>query len=126
MIDFASASSLTQTFQFAEARKISKLIFYEKNVISTPLTFSMDYLTEVTFEGTIASSISFAWSPLNRASILSCFSVLSDTATGKTATFKQTAVDTAFETSQGAADGSTSPEWLALVDTKSNWTISLV
>ena len=83
-------------------------------------------LTDVTLEGTIGQDISFQWSPLSKESILSCFSVLSDTATGKTATFKQTAVDTAFETSQGAADGSTSAEWLALVDTKSNWTISLV
>ena len=115
VIDFASASSLTQTFQFAEARKIAKLIFYEKNVLSSPWTFSMDYLTEVTFEGTIASSISLQWSPLNRESILSCFSVLSDTATGKTASFQKTAVNAAF----------TTDEWNALVATKSNWTITL-
>ena len=83
-------------------------------------------LTDVTLEGTIGQDISFQWSPLSRESILSCFSVLSDTATGMTATFKQTAVDTAFETSEGLADGSTSAEWLTLVDTKSNWTISLV
>ena len=50
---------------------------------------------------------------------------LTDTASGKTITFSKTAVNKAFETSAGANDGSTSAEWLALVGTKPNWTISL-
>lgn len=40
-------------------------------------------------------------------------------------TLSKTAVDNAFETSEGAADGSTSAEWLELIATKSSWTISL-
>lgn len=50
---------------------------------------------------------------------------LSSTATGKTLTLKKTAVENAFETSEGAADGSTSDEWTTLLGTKTNWTISL-
>ena len=51
---------------------------------------------------------------------------LSSTATGKTLTLKKTAVENAFETSEGAADGSTSDEWTTLLGAKTNWTISLV
>lgn len=75
--------------------------------------------------GCIENNTSFAHSPLNKPSIESAMAGLSDTATGMTASFKKTAVNTAFETSEGAADGSTSEEWLALVATKPNWTITL-
>ena len=51
---------------------------------------------------------------------------LKSDATGKTLTLKKTAVENAFETSEGAADGSTSDEWTTLLGTKTNWTISLV
>ena len=51
--------------------------------------------------------------------------ILSDTASGKTLTLSLTAVNNAFETSAGAKDGSTSAEWTALVDAKTNWTITL-
>ena len=50
---------------------------------------------------------------------------LSTTTTGLTVTFSKTAVDKAFETAEGANDGSTSPEWLALVATRPNWGIGL-
>lgn len=62
---------------------------------------------------------------LTKASISSTFSVLSTTANGLTVTFSKAAVDKAFETSDGANDGSTSPEWLALVATRQNVTIAL-
>ncbi|MBO5078106.1 MAG: hypothetical protein J6B67_00295 [Oscillospiraceae bacterium] len=114
VIDFASVSSIGQTFQGASVKKIAKLICYEKNTFNNPF-LSAASLTDVTFEGILANSISLQWSPLSKESILSCFSVLSDTATGKTATFKQTAVDAAF----------TADEWNALVATKGNWTITL-
>lgn len=73
-------------------------------------------LKEVTFTGTIGTSLGIGDSPLNRASIDSIISCLSDTATGKTLTLKKTAKEAAF----------TDEEWSAIVATKKNWTISLV
>lgn len=63
---------------------------------------------------------------LSKASHISIVNALSSTTSGLTVTFSKQAVNKAFETSEGAADGSTSAEWLALANTKSNWTISLV
>ena len=54
------------------------------------------------------------------------FGALSDTTTALTVTLSKTAVNNAFETAKGNADGSTSEEWAALIATKQNWTISLV
>lgn len=42
---------------------------------------------------------------------------------GGSITVSETAVNKAFETSEGANDGLTSPEWLALRATKENWEI---
>ena len=84
-------------------------------------------LVNLTMTGTIKSS-GFNVSPctkLSKASITSIINVLSSTTTGKSVTLSLTAVNTAFETSSGAGDGSTSEEWTTLIATKSNWTISL-
>lgn len=83
-------------------------------------------LREVRFKGSINTVMSMGNAKLSKNSILSLISCLSDEATDKTLTLSQTAVNTAFETSEGAADGSTSEEWTALVESKPNWTISLV
>lgn len=67
------------------------------------------------------------WSPkLSKESIISIINALSDTTTALTVTLSKTAVNNAFETAKGNADGSTSEEWAALIATKQNWTISLV
>lgn len=73
------------------------------------------YLESVTFEGVICNDIAFSKCPLTRDSILSVLEHLSTDVTGKTATFKQTAVNAAF----------TTEEWDALKATKSNWTIAV-
>ena len=83
-------------------------------------------LRNIIIEGTIGHSIDFKHSPLSKDSILSIFNALSDTITGMTLTLRLSAVNTAFETSAGASDGSTSEEWATLIATKPNWTISLV
>ena len=76
-------------------------------------------LKNIVFEGNIGQTISFAQSSLlKKASIQSIISCLSNTASGKTLTVNQTAVNTAF-------GSTTSEEWLNLVATKPNWTISL-
>ena len=83
-------------------------------------------LKNITFEGVIGCSVNFQHSPLTKASISNIIEHLSTTATGQTLTLKLSAVNTAFETSSGAADGSTSAEFAALVATKTNWTITMV
>jgi hypothetical protein len=83
-------------------------------------------LKNVVFEGVIGADIAFgSCKLLTKESILSIFSCLSSTASGKTLTLNKTAVNNAFETASGTADGSTSEEWLNLVASKPNWTISL-
>lgn len=76
-------------------------------------------------QGKINVSISFEWLALDKASTKSIINALSNTATGQTLTLNIAAVNTAFETSSAAKDGSTSTEFAALVATKTNWTIVL-
>ena len=85
-------------------------------------------LKNIIIEGSyIYNNVSFQWSPLlSKASIKNIVSILADSVTGKTLSLNQTAVNNAFETAEGLADGSSSAEWIALRGTKTNWTISLV
>lgn len=72
------------------------------------------------------NGLNVRWSTkLNKASIKSIINALSTEKEGLTVTLSQIAVDNAFETVKGAADGSTSAEWSALEATKTNWHISL-
>ena len=75
-------------------------------------------LEEIRFvENTIKDVISFeSCKKLSKSSTTSVINGLSDTVTGKTATFSQTAKEAAF----------TVEEWAQLIGTKPNWTISLV
>ena len=74
-------------------------------------------LEEIRFvENTIKDVISFeSCKKLSKSSITSVINGLSDTVTGKTATFSQVAKEAAF-----AAE-----EWAELIGTKPNWTFSL-
>ena len=84
-------------------------------------------LQELRFQGSIQADLSVSHSKLlSKESIQSLLPCLSGTVSGKTLTLSLQAVDTAFETAEEAADGSESAEWTALVDSKPNWTISLV
>lgn len=83
-------------------------------------------LTYVRFDGTIGNTISFKWCPLGKDSIENIISCLSSNVSGKTLTLNVDAVNKAFETSEGAKNGSTSAEWNALTSAHQNWTISLV
>lgn len=85
-------------------------------------------LKNITFEGVIGQNgcnISFS-KVLSKESITSVVNALSSTTTNLTVTISLTAVNNAFATAEGLADGSTSQEWLDLAATKSNWTISLI
>ena len=109
-----------------------KLVEIEEYVVNENARFSQVFngctsLTTIKMSGIISNSIDFSpCSLLSENSINSVFGCLSNTASGMTLTLNKTAVNNAFETSSGLADGSTSQEWLNLVATKTNWTISLV
>lgn len=93
----------------------------------TGLFWSCPQLQTVSVVGTLHDgNLGLQKSPLlSRDSIIGLVNALSDTATGKTLTLSQTAVNTAFETAAGAADGARSADWMALTATKPNWTFAL-
>lgn len=123
-ISMENATSAQRSFSTAECETIDLLIANENCVWSNTFN-STNKLKNITFDGAIGNTIDIHWSPLTRQSIESLLSHLSNGSTEKTATISLTAVNNAFETSEGAADGSTSEEWAALIATKPNWTISL-
>ena len=132
IIDLSSATNLDRTFYgMLHIKKIEKVIVNESHKFVTNAGYHTFYnlpkLEEITFEGVIASSINMACSEvLTKESIINIINVLSGTANGLTLTLYKTAVNNAFETSEGLGNGTTSQEWLNLIATKSNWTISLV
>lgn len=128
-IDLSECSNSTGTascFSSTYLITIEKIVFSKTTNISSTMFQNATSLQNVVCEGVIAKSINFGSCPLTKASITSAFNAFSATIMNQTATFKKDAVNVAFETSEGAADGSTSAEWLNLIATKPNWTISLV
>jgi hypothetical protein len=125
---YASAlTRLSQTFENS-----TTLVTIPLLQISADCTFynafrTCNALENITIDGEIGQDgLSFQWSRnLSKASITSIISHLSTTTSGMTLTLSKTAVNKAFETSEGANDGSSSPEGTALVQTRPNWTIVL-
>ena len=125
-IDSSVTTNKTACFRNAtEMVTIRKFIINEKQSMIQQFT-NCKKLENLTIEGTIGREFNAQWCPLSRASIENVVSCLSTTTTGLTCTFKTSAVNNAFETSEGAADGSTSEAWNTLMATKSNWTFSLI
>lgn len=124
-IDMSSATTTTSTFSYYKGTDLS--IIASANTIFAPTTFDyVENLKNLVIEGIVATAFNVKRSKnLTRDSIVSIINALSTTTTGLTVTFSKEAVDNAFATAEGAADGSTSAEWLALVATRSNWTIAL-
>ncbi len=125
-MDFSNASLVSAVFM-----DTPNLVYVEKCIVAEKHTFPNCFarankLAEIRFEGVIANDIDFHWSPLSVESMKSIISCLSGTTSGKTLALNVAAVNTRFETSDGAADGSTSEEWQTLIATKPNWTFSLV
>ena len=106
---------------------IDKVITH-KDLSYTSSTFSnCEALENITFEGIIASNIDFKWSTkLSKDSIISIINALSTTASGLSVTLHKTAVDKAFESSEGANDGESTAGWGDLVSSRLNWEIKLV
>lgn len=121
----AFGSAQNAFYSCKELKRIIKLIFDGTTNVNNMLYYCIK-LEELYAEGKLDLSLNVQHSPLNKASIISLVNVLSETAEGQTMTFNLAAVNKAFETSEGANDGSTSAEWDTLQNTKSNWTIKAV
>lgn len=105
---------------------IGKLTVAETTKYSNAFTLC-NSLQNIEFAGTIGQDgLNLQWSPLSKASIENIIDKLSTTTSGLSITLKKSAVNTAFETAEGLANGSSSAEWFTLVGSKTNWTISLV
>lgn len=115
-------------------KTIREIVFNSSTTFNNTSFQNCSKLETMNVSGTIGQNgLNLQWSPLlNKASIKSIINALSTTTEGLTVTLSQTAVDNAFETVEGAADGSTSAEWITLAGDENtegirpNWTISLV
>ena len=126
-LDLSGCTDCSYMFsQCTSLRTITSINFGEKITNANNMFASCKALTTIsTIEGTIATNIVLGSCPLDKETIKRLYKALSANASGKKITLKKTAVDAAFETSEGANDGGTSPEWLDMVDRdtgeKRNW-----
>ena len=127
-LDFSNVTSLGYAFDNATSLEIIDGIKITEKCTAFGNAFrGVKNLRRMIVSGTIgASGLDLHWSVLlDKESINSIINALSTTTSGLTVILSKTAVNTAFATSEGASDGSTSEEWNALMATKTNWTISL-
>lgn len=117
----------------SEFTNMNALVTIDKMITSENTSFTNMFgndasLVNVTWEGVIAKSgLSFSKSTkLSQESIISIITALSPATTGLAITLSLASVNKAFETSEGANDGSDSTKWRYLSWSKQNWTISLV
>ena len=114
VVIYANANNLQGAFQNSGIKTIRKIVSQETTAYTQ--TFNgCDKLTDITFEGVIGQSINFGVCPLTAESIVSVVGHLSDSVTGKTATFKQTAINNADWSTTNYAS------WEELKATKPNW-----
>lgn len=129
VIDITNSTEHIQMFKNAKKlQSIEKIITGGNTTPHYDSMFQYTYALEsVIFEGVIPQSINMRWcTKLDRNSHISAVNALAVTAQNKTATFSKIAVNKAFETNEGANNGSTSQEWLNLIANKTNWLIALV
>ena len=121
-ISTVSASDLSALFGWNSAiKEIGEIVLKEDGSQKVTYMFDNCYNLEVVnFRGKFGQNISFAQSTkLSQDSIYGIITALSDTASGKTLTLSRTAVNNAW-------GGTEESEWLDLVASKPNWTISLI
>lgn len=125
---YAKNTRLIYTFNNCTELKTIALLHMDGVTDFSNCFFGCDYLQNITIGGSIEKNISLAQSTkLNKASIESIMEALSLTATGQTLTLSKTAVDNAFHDPEGEdVIGSASADWNSLMESKPNWTITLV
>lgn len=109
-----SAANVNNVFSSSYITEIEKVVFKEDG--TTPIGNMFNNATglkEVRIGGVIGQSVNFGVCPLSRESMTNIFEHFSTTASGVTATFKKSAVESAFTTA----------EWDELVATRPNLTI---
>lgn len=126
ILDLSNCSNTNQCFNSSQYLRYLEKIIVSNKTSFTGSTFNAEHITEIRFEGEIASSLSFVSDCLTKESIKSIFNALSTVTSGLTLSMRVRSVNQAFETSYKAMDGSTSSEWLNLIATRNNWTISLI
>lgn len=147
MLFYRSGLTSTKVPIYILGSRMSQSFGYNSQLVSIPylhvnesVTFANNpfqdcsALETLIIGGTIGQNgFNVRWSKkLNKASIESIINALSETTSELTVTLSKTAVNNAFETVKGAADGSTSAEWIALAGNENtegirpNWTISLM
>jgi hypothetical protein len=121
-IDARNSTNMSYTFGANSIKRVDKLIVSA----STPYQSTFySYCEYVMFEGEIGQKGLSVRGALPKECLLSIVNCLSTTTSGLSVTLGKNAVNKAFETSEGANDGSNSQEWKDLIATRSNWTISL-
>jgi hypothetical protein len=128
-LNFAKASRFNYTFGYSECVAIPLTLADSGSQPFDSAFVRCSNLVELIIEGGVIGQNGFdvQWSTkLSKASWISIVGALSGTTSGLSITGSLESVNTAFETSAGAKNGSTSTEWLNLIATKSNWTINLV
>lgn len=98
-----------------------------RGTIFSNIFFNCTALENLTLTGTLRESgVDLHYSTqLTKTSIISVVNALAADIAGKSITLSLTAVNRAFETSDGASDGTSAGEWQNLIAAKSNWTILL-
>ena len=127
VLDMTSATALTGLFYGADVVTIDKLILNAGGTNTfTNAFFEAKYLENITVEGIVGNPLDMHWSTkLGKESIENLFSHLSGEK-GATLTLSLDAVDSAFQSEDGACDGSDTAEWQALVEAHAGWTVSLL
>lgn len=126
-LDLRNVTSLSHLFSYSNVTTIERLILGNKLTSGDSAFIEARKLKHCIFDGVLSyNGLNLKYCPLlDKESITSLINILSTTTSGLSVTLSLTAVNKAFETSEGANDGSTSTEWTTLIGTKSNWTISL-
>ena len=131
VIDVTQSTNVQYIF-YGNGKQKLKRIDMIISAESTPWSsnsFQNQYaITYLRFGGSIGQSIYFQHlNKLDKESIENIIEHLSDTASGKTLTLSKAAVDKAFESSEGANNGSDTSTWLDdKLGYRPNWTITLV
>lgn len=126
-VGIANQKYLTRTFSGCDNLKMIACIYVEADTVFNNTFQGCVSLEHVTFDGVIGQNglnLS-ACTKLSKATWQNVISCLSATTTGLSITGSLESVKKAFETAPGANNGNTSDEWLALIATKPNWTITL-
>ena len=118
----------TSTFNWCGSLKKIARIGVSEDIVFNGTFDNCARLEDITFDGTISQNgLNLQDSKkLSKKTWQNIINSLSSTTTELSITGSLESVKKAFETSVGANDGDTSPEWEALESSKTNWIINLV